>query len=328
MRPRKTDPDLPKYVQHRHGGYYLVRGGKWELLGRERTAALAEYAQRFAQPADGLAGLIDKALEARRHRLAPNTWAQYQIAGHKLKHMLAEFKPEQILPRHVAKLKQSLAATPNMANRVLSVLRIVFDYGLEHQLVDSNPAQGIKRCHEATRRRLIAPDEYGLIYAKAPARLQCVMDLLFLTGQRVDDVLQVRLADLRADGIYFEQEKTEARLVVGWTPELSAAVARAKLLIRGVAGFTLLQGRRGKPVDYRSVGAQWVRACKAAGVKDAQLRDIRAMSATAIKAQGGDATALLGHSSKAMTARYLRDKAVPLVAGPSFILPLRPKKTA
>ena len=331
MRPRKSNPHLPKYVQHRHGAYYLVRGGKWERLGRDLESALAEYDRRVAPPKDGLPALIDRALAAHRtkKKLAPNTWAQYQIAAHKIKHMLSEFKrPDQVLPRHIAKIKESLAATPNMANRVLSVVRIIFDYALEHQLVDSNPAIGIRRLGESTRRRLIAPEEYARIYGKAGARLQCVMDLLYLTGQRVEDVLQIRLADLRDDGIYFEQDKTEARLVVSWTPELEAAVARTKGLIRGVSGFTLFQGRKGKPADYRSVYLQWTTACQAAGVTDAQMRDIRAMAATATRAQGGNATALLGHTSPKMTERYLRDKVVPVVAGPSMVVAFKRKKTA
>lgn len=325
MRPRKTNQHLPKYVQHRHGAYYLVKGGKWELLGHDEAKALAEYDRRIA-PTDGLAGLVDRALAAKQPKIAPTTWAQYQIAAHKIKHMLAEFKPEQILPRHVAKMIEQLSGYPNMANRVLTVARIVFKYAVKHQIIDSNPALGIDRQPEAKRRRLISPEEFAAIYAKAGPRLQCIMDLWFLTGQRVADVMRIRLADLREDGIYFEQDKTEARLIVGWTPEIQATVTRAKGLIRGVSGFTLFQGRRGKRVDYKTVLKQWHDACDAAGIKDAQQRDIRAMSATAVQAQGGNATALLGHTSPKMTERYLRDKKVPLVSGPSLVVTFKRKK--
>lgn len=328
MRPRKTNPHLPKYVQHRHGAFYIVRGGKWERLGTEFDQA--EYERRIGGASQGLAGLVDRALTARRaeRKLAPNTWAQYQIAAHKIKHMLAAFQPEQIRQRHVATVMEQLATTPNMANRVLSVMRLVFRYAVKHQIIDSNPALGVERCEEAKRTRLLGGEEFERIREKAGPRLQCVMDLLFLTGQRVEDVLQLPLAHLRADGIYFQQDKTEARLVVAWTPEIEEAVGRAKQQHRGIRGLTLFQGRKGKPVDYETVHRQWTDACKAAGVADAQLRDIRAMAATAIKAQGGNATALLGHKTAAMTERYLRDKAVPIVTGPTFALPLKPKKTA
>ncbi len=168
----------------------------------------------------------------------------------------------------------------------------------------------------------------GIPFRRRPDGTLAVLREEILTGQRVNDVLSLRLASIREDGIHFRQQKTDAKLVVAWTPELRDTVDRAKKLIRGVSGFTLLQGRRGKPADYRSIVVSWRSACKAAGVADAQLRDIRAMAATATRAQGGNATALLGHKSKAMTDRYLRDKAVPVVSGPSFVVPMKRKDSA
>jgi integrase len=53
-------------------------------------------------------------------------------------------------------------------------------------------------------------------------------------------------------------------------------------------------------------------------VEDAHLHDLRAMSLTHAKAQGLNATALAGHTSEAMTARYLRSKEVPEVSGPDL----------
>lgn len=319
MRPRKINRHLPKCVHHRHGGYYLVKRGKWTLLGHEIEESLKRYAELTAPPTSGLDSLIDDALKAMSPKLASNTVKQYKVAAAKIKYMLSDFtEPQQILPRHVAQLKLSLAATPNMANRCLSFLRCVFNYALENQLIDSNPATGIKGHQEQTRRRLVTMDEYAAIYAAAPPRLQVTMDLYFYTGQRVRDVLQIKVNDLQDEGIYFEQDKTEARLVVAWTPELRAVVARAKTLPRNQFGQTLLQGRRGKPVDYKSVYDQWVRACEKAGIADTDMRDIRAMAATAIRSQGGNATALLGHKSTKMTERYLRDKTIPVVTGPSF----------
>lgn len=75
--------------------------------------------------------------------------------------------------------------------------------------------------------------------------------------------------------------------------------------------------------DYRSVAEQWARACEAAGVDDARLNDARAMSATAAMRQGQNAQALLGHTSAAMTARYLRERGTPEVTGP--VIPSKAK---
>lgn len=318
MRPRKHDRHLPACVYHRHGAYYLVKGGKWVKLGADLKTALAEYARLREGPKGGMQALIREALPSITAKVSPATKAQYEGAARRLEEIFAEFSPQEVLPKHVAQMRRALASTPNMANRLLTVLRLVFHYAVEEQLVDMNPCVGIRRLEEAKRERLIALGEFDAIYAKAGERLQVIMDLLRLTGQRVTDVLGIRFADLVEAGIYFRQQKTKARLIVRWSPELRQAVERAKTLGGNLRAMTLLHGRGGKPVDYRTVHDQWTAACRAAGVEDADLRDLRAMSGTEADRQGKDPTKLLGHTSPAMTRRYLRDKEVPVVDGPSF----------
>jgi integrase len=318
MRPRKHNRELPPCVYLRHGSYYLVRKGKWERLGNDLSTALAEYGRRLEPPRGAMAALIDEALPVITKGKAKSTQDQYTAAAGKLKGILEEFSPEQVLPKHVARIKRAMADTPNMANRCLTVLRLVFEYAVDEQIVDSNPAVGIKRLDEAERERLISPGEYEAIYEAAGPRLRIIMDLLVLTGQRVTDVLGIGYSDLKDDGIYFRQRKTDARLVVNWTPELRAVVELAKGLRGKVQSMTLLQGRKGKPVDYKTVQEQWTEACRKAGVEDAELRDLRAMAATIAEEQAKNPTALLGHTSPAMTARYLRSKKIPRVDGPSI----------
>jgi len=83
---------------------------------------------------------------------------------------------------------------------LISDTRILVNLGsrvLERQIVESNPAIGIKRHHENKWKRLIRSEKYGAIYASAGPRLQLIMDLLYLTDQRVVDVLSIRYSDLR-----------------------------------------------------------------------------------------------------------------------------------
>lgn len=322
MRPRKKDKHLPPCVYYRSGAFYLVRRGKWQRLGADLSTALAEYGRRLEAPKGGMAALIEEALPIITKNVAKSTADQYAVAARKLSGMLAEFAPEQVQQRHVAQIRRSLDSTPNMANRCLTVLRLVFSYAVEQQVIDNNPATGIKRLEEAKRERLIARDEYTRIYNAAPPRLQVIMDLLYLTGQRVMDVVKIRRNDITEAGIYFRQGKTGARLLVAWSPELRAVVERAKGLCGNVKALTLLHNRRGKAPDYKTVYEQWTAACSRAGVPDADMRDLRAMSGTATEEQGKNPTALLGHTSPTMTKRYLRSKKVPTVEGPSFGQPL------
>ena len=316
---RTTDKHLPPCVYHKHGAFWLVKRGKWEKLAATLPEALAEYARRTQTHGGGsMPELIERVLAHHSKKLATNTQSQYRIAGEKLKKFMAEFSPEQVKSKHVAAIKMHLADTPNMANRVLSVLRIVFQYAVEWQLCESNPCIGIKRHDEAKRDRYITDAEYSAIYAAAPPRLQIIMDLLYLTGQRIGDVLSIRYADLTPDGIAFTQQKTNARLVVGWSPDLRATVERARTLHGNLRALTLLHNRRGKAPDYSTTKIQWSRACEKASVTDAHIHDLRAKALTDAKQQGFNPQTLAGHTSEAMTDRYIRLREIPQVEGPKL----------
>lgn len=318
-RRRTTDKHLPPCVYQKHGAFWLVKRGKWERLAATLPEALAEYARRTQAHASGsMPELIDRVLNHVAPKLATNTQSQYRIAGEKLKKFLAEFTPDQVKSKHVAAIKMHMAETPNMANRVLSVLRIIFQHAVEWQMCESNPCIGIKRLDEAKRDRYITDAEYAAIYAAAPPRLQIIMDLLYLTGQRIGDVLRIRYADITPDGIAFTQEKTNARLVVGLSAGLRAAIERARTLHGNLRALTLLHNRRGKAPDYSTTKIQWNKACEKAGVKDAHIHDLRAKSLTDAKRQGFNAQALAGHTSEAMTDRYIRLREIPHVVGPEL----------
>lgn len=318
-RPRKIKGPYPPCFYEKHGAFYLVKANKWTRLGSDLAVALAEYGRLIQAPKlKGMPKLIDDVLKHIEPKLAQSTRAQYKYSGEVLKRKLAQFEPTEVKARHVAQIKQSLADTPNMANRVLSVLRQVFDYAVERQMIDANPCIGVPRLAEAKRQRLLSDDEWLAIYEKAGARLQVIMRLQYLTGQRIGDVLAIKRSQLTPEGIYFEQQKTGARLLVKWSPDLKAAVKAAKDLSGDVPSVTLLRSAKGGPPDYHSVSEQFARAAAAAGVTDARLNDSRAKSATVTKQQGKSARALLGHTSETMTARYLRDKEIPAVDGPTL----------
>lgn len=322
MRPRKKHSNLPPCVYRKHGAYYYVKGGKWRRLGTDLRSALQEHARLLTQPKGGMAELIETALPIITRNVKENTAKQYVIACRKLQRIFIEFAPHEVLPKDVAKMKRELAGTPNMTNRCLTVLRLVFDYAVEEQIVDSNPCVGIKRLEEKARDRLIEHDEFQRIYNAAPPRLQCMMRIAYITGQRIMDVVNIPRSKISEEGIEFKAQKTGKKLIVRWTPELRSEVERAKALSGKVSGlylFLATKGEtRGQPPKYKTIRNQWKAACQAAGITDTTMRDIRAMAATNAEAQGKNATALLDHSSPQTTRRYLRGRKANTVEGASF----------
>ena len=318
MRPRKTDRHLPACVYCRRGAYYYVHGGKWRPIGRDLPTALAEYARIVALPGDGMPKLIDQALPAITRDVAESTAKQYRYSARLLSKGFAEFRPHDVRTSDVVKMLDRYAGSPATAQRLLVVLNLVFRWACERDIVAVNPCTAATRPPPLRRDRLITRGEYDAIYAKAPPRLQCIMDLCRITGQRIGDVLSIRRAQLEDAGIRFVQQKTGHELVVAWSPELRSVVARAKALTGNLRPLTLFYGRGGKPPQYEQVWRAFKLSASRAGVDDVRPHDLRALAATEAAAQGLDASALLGHKSTRTTEIYLRDKTPKLVTPPAF----------
>lgn len=317
-RVKNLDQNLPPCVYFKNGGYFYVKRGKWHPLGRNRAKAMAAYGLLYEGEPGSMPELIAKAMEEITRSVKPNTAAQYRVAGRRLSKKLADFRPAEVTHSTVAGIRKDLAGTPNMANRCITVLRMVFHYATENEIVATNPVIGAKRFTEKKRKRLLTPEEVEAIRAASGERLQLIIDLAIRTGQRIGDVLKIHRADLLPSGIRFEQKKTGAKLIIKWTDELREAASRAKALNQNIRALTLLANRRGKAPDYSTIKIQWDKARKAAGVPDANLHDLRAYAATHAKRQGLPPTPLLGHTTPAQTERYLRDRDALLVEGPSF----------
>jgi integrase len=218
MRPRKTNKHLPPCVYIKHGAYYYVKAGRWHPLGRDLREALLTYARLASAQSSGMAKLIEDAYPVICEGLADSTKRQYRIAADKLKPVLIEFAPEQVTPRDVAAIRQHFSDHPAMANRILSFLRSVFNFALDRGMVESNPCIGVKRNKEKARDRYLTDAEYLAIRNASPADLQPIIDMAYLTGQRIGDVLAIRLSDITPEGIEFRTQKTHTRLLVQMTP--------------------------------------------------------------------------------------------------------------
>lgn len=317
MRPREKNKHLPQCVYWRHGAYYHVKRGTWTRLGETLPAALQEYAKIVQPVVGGCDELLERTLARCKETVKPNTYQQYALACRKLKPILSEFTPELVEPHHVAQILDHLRGTPNMANRMLTFMRLAFANGLTWGLCRQNPCYGVKRHAERRRDRYLTDAEFVAIGRAAPAQLRCIIDIAYLTAQRIGDVLAIRLQDISKDGIAFKQQKTGKRLVVN-ADGLEMSVERARGLHSNVRGMTLFHGRGGRPLGYSGVRDAFERACERAGVEDATLHDIRAKALTDAKRQGKNPTKLAGHSTESMTVRYLRDRSADAVEGPSI----------
>jgi integrase len=193
------------------------------------------------------------------------------------------------------------------ANRDVEVLKHVLRKAVRWGVLAENPAREVEMHDEPPRSRYVTDQEYAAVYALAPTMVQITMDLAVLTGQRRGDLLTLTRDQLTEDGILFTQAKTGKRLIVEWSDELRAVVARAKAEPPQVRR-TLICTRQGQPYSSTGFSTIWSRVMSAALKGDLaerfQFRDLRAKSASEDSAEA--ATARLGHATAATTMRVYR----------------------
>ena len=152
-------------------------------------------------------------------------------------------------------------------------------------------------------------DELAAIRDKASPLLQAAIDLAYLTGLRVSDLLAARWDQFKDDGI-IENVKTGVRQRFALTDDLEAVLKAARALQGRISSLYVLCGRGGQPLKRQRVGVWWRKACKAAGVKNAVWHDLRAKAGTDADAAGLNAQNYLGHASAQTTRTYLRGKRI------------------
>lgn len=304
---------LPKWMHEKHGRFYYVRENRWHPLSRDYAQALTQYAELISRRgAHALQDLIDRALADMAKEVAPATLKNYRTCSRRALEAFDEFAPDQIRPKHIAAFLDDNKDTPSMANLLRSFLRGVFVRGVRWGIVETDPTRDIKPFRTGKRTRYITDGEFAAIHAQASPVLQCLMDIAYITGQRIGDVMSIRYADITDAGLYVEQDKTGARVLITMTPDLADAISRARELHQSVKGLTLFHRRDGRPLAYNTIYGHWARACEAAHVEDVHFHDIRAASATDASAAGLDSKTLLGHTTESSHRRYLRSKVVPV----------------
>lgn len=319
-RPRKHNRHLPRRVQLRRGAYYYVVRGEWMPLGRDYGEALrlwAEYEGRAVTKGRTVADAVAYYIDARTPELAAKTLEGYRISQRQIGAMwgdkrLTELKPEDVT-RYLRTADSKVSANRNKALLLAAYNWVNGEGWIEP--VGYNPAR-VRRNKEAPRKRYVTDAELAALVAAADPKLALLIELAYITGMRKGDLLRIRLADLREDGLHIEQGKTGKRQVFAWTDGLIRITEAAKGLRRTVGSLWLFPAARnaGKPMTENALRTAWERVRESAGLPDVCWHDFRRKAGS--DAPEGEATALLGHADSRVTARHYRAK-------PAVVRPLR-----
>jgi integrase len=334
-RPRKNNLNLPPNVHLKHGAYYFVQAGKWERLANTLPAALAAYGRRIEK--QGVAGipntlprLIDKFVAERAAKLKPKSQEMYRRCANLLKPVVADFLVHQLNAADVTQLVHGLAVRrgATTANQCRATLSSVYSFAIELGAATSNPVRDTHKIPIPKRTRYLENDELEKIAAKGPPMLRAVINLAYVTGQRISDVLDLAVEQQTDGFICFVQRKTGHRMKLRRTRNLASVIAKAQAVCRAAlleahrdsTPTTIVFNRKGEPYTYFGFSTIWQRARAASGVIDARIHDVRAKALTDAEEQGLDAQRLAGHASRATTEIYLRGRRA-FIADPLPSLP-------
>src|SRR5262249_45736415 len=161
-----------------------------------------------------------RGLKASTQKVRRNVLERFRAEhGHRL---LKDLQSAHI--RHIIGAK---ANTPEAANNLLKVLRVVLDYAVSGGMIPANPAIHVKRytskgegIHTWTESEVVKFETHHPIGSKA----RLALALLLYTLQRRGDVVRMGWQHLQDGSIAVRQEKTDSPLLIPIHPELAQAL--------------------------------------------------------------------------------------------------------
>jgi integrase len=254
--------------------------------------------------------------------LRPSTRKEYaRILDRHVRPWWGRLKVAEVAEKDVrAKLRELAGERPYMANRVRSVLSLVFKLAVKEALRHDDPSAAIKPAHEDRRENYLDPEQIARLVAALQAHPEKISAsailVLLLTGCRLAEALNARWSEFDLDRAVWVKPSTRTKQKRQHRiPLSSAAVAvlremqaeNERLRSEGaITPYVFPSSKRpGQPLT--TIAWTW-RTCRdQAGLKGFRVHDLRHSFASVLVSNGLSLPtigALLGHSQPAVTARY------------------------
>jgi integrase len=221
-------------------------------------------------------------------------------------------KPFPLLePRHVRRMRDEKAETPEAANAIVKALRQVFGFAVEYELATRNPARdvpylrsGSDGFHSWTMEEVAQFEAHHPVGSKA----RLALALLLYTGQRRYDVVRLGPQHIKEGWLSFTQVKNSSRkpvtLSIPVLPELKAVID-----VTPTGNLAFLITAFGKPFTANGFGNWFRKQCDAAELKHCSAHGLRKAGA-ALAAENGaterQLMAIFGWSTMKEASRYTR----------------------
>ncbi len=329
--------------QRKKGAVYCVvyqHQGKqiWETFALRRDALLrkAEVDHKkgrgdfVRQPDITFGELAEKWISAKEGQVRPKVYATYEphveklIAADAGRRKLGDYRVKDLGREMVERLAAEITkgVAPATASRRLTILRSIFQKGIEWDYLSRNPAEFVKRprCEKANI-DFLEPDEIRRLIAATDGRHRCLMMFACFTGCRQSEILGLRWQDVDLAGhrVFIRQvlqgnqflpPKTEnsrrtVDLPTALVDELGQHQVRQAIELGQNPHDLVFTSQRGTPLASRNVTQRVLEpALKRAELRKVSFHSLRHSYVSMLINQGENVKtiqALVGHASARMT---------------------------
>lgn len=335
--------------------YYVHPDGKWEALGQNKVEANRKghhYNDPDSQFGTMIYWLDQFIIDCERRvalnstikgiKLSRRTCDDYRAAvhGNSVKEgplrtfFPSPLRPIDITPDMVQDFLTDSAEIGSavQGNRHRACLSACFGWLLRSRHAPglaTNPclrASGIQRNPEEKRERYVTHQEYAEVFAVATRSERLLMELTYRTLQRPqsDIILWTDSVIINEGGkrfLWFEQNKTRAKMKIAFTPALDELLPRREGKVLKLHA-PLVSRLDGKHYTYQGLGSMLRRSIEVANMRrEARriphmesfgFRDLKGKGATDMyylaKVPIEDIQQLIGHASKSVTEIYIKQR--------------------
>ena len=206
------------------------------------------------------------------------------------------------LPKN--QLKKESEINFRWINLEISTLHHFFNFCIEKELIEKNPASGVKKLNELSRLKTLSDSDIEKLIAGATNKLtRDLITFLIYTGCRKGEALNLKWddVDMQNDIIAIKGTKTKYDRYIPISKPLKELLSHINKIQDCLYVFNKNGAKLG---DFKK---SFHTACKNAGFKDMHIHDLRHVFASKMVKDGVSlyiTGELLGHRTTQMTKRY------------------------
>jgi len=276
--------------------------------------------RKAARDAGSFSELCERYLKehARQKKKPGSAYEDERIINRELFPNWGSRKAHEITRKDVIELVNEIAMrsekpAPVQANRTLALISTIFNFGVDNEIVDSNPAARVRKPGaEHQRDRVLTEDEIRRVWnalEAEPGKTRAIFRLALLTAQRKGEIVGIKKDELEFDSgwwtIAAERTKNGLAHRVPLAPEATQILREMELASRDER-LIFRGGRIERPLTNLQKS---MRRIKKESEVDFRFHDLRRTAASLMTGIGVPrlvVSKLLNHVERGITAVYDR----------------------